>query len=452
MGEGPPRGPEETLMAKVWHRHRASGDDWIVDVRDRGGVRHRFTASTREKADLLLAQKTTEYQEPEKLLGDPEVTLDTYARQWLADVTAEGSIKPRTIESYRQLFNYHIAPTLGATRLRDLRRAHVKALLKVKREQAIKTQKKPAADPDVTRDPPRKLSKNTVRLIRACLSVILAEAVDDGLIDSNPATLPTRRRGKRKAAQVALRPLEEDELARLLQSARENDPEYFPLFLLLARTGLRPGEAFALEWADLDFTKRKISVERALSAGQVGTTKTGTAREVDMSQELAVTLSALYRMREAQVLKHKWGDVPELVFVNAQRGYLDESRVRKRFARALKAAGVGGHRLYDLRHSFASHLIAKAPITYVAAQLGHADSTTTLRWYARWLPKSGKSYVDSLDTDPTWHQAGTNALTGTDDQPASTENLADSLENSGATRRIRTDDLLITNQLLYQLS
>ena len=117
-------------MAKVWHRHRASGDDWIVDIRDRAGVRHRFTASTREKADLLLAEKTTEYQEPEKLLGDPEMTLDTYAGQWLADVSAEGSIKPRTIESYRQLFSYHIAPALGAAKLRDLRRTHVKALLK----------------------------------------------------------------------------------------------------------------------------------------------------------------------------------------------------------------------------------------------------------------------------------------------------------------------------------
>src|SRR5260370_16484022 len=136
--------------------------------------------------------------------------------------------------------------------------------------------------------------------IRACLSVILQEAVDEGLMDSNPATLPTRRRGKKKAAQVVLRPLEEDELARLLQSVSENDPEYFPLFLLLSRTGLRPGEAFALEWADLDFTKRKISVERALSAGQVGTTKTGTAREVDMSQELAVTPRAPYPLPGAQ--------------------------------------------------------------------------------------------------------------------------------------------------------
>ena len=422
-------------MAKVWHRHRASGDDWIVDVRDRAGVRRRFTASTREKADLLLAQKTAEYQEPEKLLGDPEMTLDTYADQWLQGITTEGAIKPRTIVSYRQLFLCHIAPTLGAIKLRDLQRRDVKALLNAKREQA--------------------LSKNTVRLIRATLSVMLAEAMDDGYVDSNPATLPARKRGKKKAVQaMVLRPLEEDELARLLNTAREKDPEYFPLFLLLARTGLRPGEAFALEWADLDFPKRKLSVERALSAGIVGTTKTGTAREVDMSHELADALAALYRVREAQTLKHQWGDVPDLIFVNAQRGFLDESRVRKRFARVLKAAGVGGHRLYDLRHTFASTLLKNGvPITYVAAMLGHADSTTTLRWYARWLPKSGKSYVNSLDTGGlTWHQVGTKLQNGADDAPVLAENTANSQENLGGPLETRTPDPLIKSQLLYQLS
>jgi len=42
---------------------------------------------------------------------------------------------------------------------------------------------------------------------------------------------------------------------------------------------------------------------------------------------------------------------------------------------------------YDLRHTYASLLLADgAPLTYVSAQLGHANSTTTLRHYARWMP------------------------------------------------------------------
>jgi hypothetical protein len=65
----------------------------------------------------------------------------------------------------------------------------------------------------------------------------------------------------------------------------------------------------------------------------------------------------------------------------------------------MKRAGLSGHRLYDLRHTFATLLLAKGvPITYVAAQLGHARPTTTLQWYAHWLPRDSRSFVDALDS------------------------------------------------------
>jgi integrase len=42
-------------------------------------------------------------------------------------------------------------------------------------------------------------------------------------------------------------------------------------------------------------------------------------------------------------------------------------------------------------------LAHNAPITYVSAQLGHTDPTTTRRWYARWLPRADNRAVDMLD-------------------------------------------------------
>jgi Phage integrase family len=139
-------------------------------------------------------------------------------------------------------------------------------------------------------------------------------------------------------------------------------------------------------------------VERSLSAGLVGTPKTGPVRRVDVSQELAAEFSRLYVAREKQTLECGWSEVPEWVFCNSRGGLLDESRLRKRFARAMRLAGLSGHRLYDLRHTFATLLLAKGvPITYVAAQLGHSRPTTTLQWYAHWLPRNDKSFVDSLD-------------------------------------------------------
>ena len=77
---------------------------------------------------------------------------------------------------------------------------------------------------------------------------------------------------------------------------------------------------------------------------------------------------------------------------------LDESRVRKAFSQALRRAKLPSFRVYDLRHTYASLLPAQnAPITYVSAQLGHTDATTTLRWYARWIPRTDKRAVDALD-------------------------------------------------------
>ena len=79
--------------------------------------------------------------------------------------------------------------------------------------------------------------------------------------------------------------------------------------------------------------------------------------------------------------------MPSWVFCTEAGRPLDESRVRKNFALALEAAGLPNFRVYDLRHTFASLLLADgAPITYVAALLGHSKPTTTLQYYAQLAP------------------------------------------------------------------
>jgi len=55
--------------------------------------------------------------------------------------------------------------------------------------------------------------------------------------------------------------------------------------------------------------------------------------------------------------------------------------------------------LYDLRHSYASHLLAEhADIAYVAKQLRHAKMTTTLLYYGHWFPKGDRHYVERMET------------------------------------------------------
>ena len=81
----------------------------------------------------------------------------------------------------------------------------------------------------------------------------------------------------------------------------------------------------------------------------------------------------------------------------AGREPLDDLRMAKRFQSLLHQAGLPRFRLYDLRHTYATHLLEpRAPITSVAAQLGHAKPTTTLAFYAHWLLKGDKQHIDRL--------------------------------------------------------
>jgi integrase len=73
-----------------------------------------------------------------------------------------------------------------------------------------------------------------------------------------------------------------------------------------------------------------------------------------------------------------------LAFPNDANRPYDKWKAGDAFRRTLKRAGLPHFRLYDLRHIYASLLLAAgAPITYVSAQLGHANPTTTLHHYAK---------------------------------------------------------------------
>jgi integrase len=427
-------------MASIRRRPRAKKDVWLVDYRDANGARQRLTAPTREAAEVLLSEKVRERQHPGAMSADRDITLNEYQARWLE--TLEGEIKPRTFASYSQQFRLHIVPAFGRVRLRELSRQMIKRLLLAKRQGG--------------------LAKNSVRIIRATLSVLLSDAVDDGILLANPAaSLGRRQRGGPDKLSGAdrvhsIRPMSQAQLAVFLAAAKEAAPVYAPLFLVLAHTGLRPGEAFALQWPDLDFTNRSIRVERAWSKGRIETPKTGRNRMVDMSEHALRTLRRLRVERQKEKLKHGWRETPPWVFCTEAGTPLDESRVRKNFSAALEKAELADFRVYDLRHTFASLLLAQsAPITYVAAQLGHSKPTTTLQWYAHWIPSGHERFVDGIAgpkvqksgtrTAKRGHQLGTKSKSGA---PA----VAEAPDKIGGPSRTRTLDPLIKSQLLYQLS
>lgn len=365
-------------MAKIWKR--GDRNTWVVDYNDAGGRRHRLYAENREAAEDLLAKKIQESREALLPTENSKITVAEYGKGWLASM--EGEVSRSTLVGYESYFRLHIVPALGAVRMRDVTRAHIKRLLEAKRESGL-------------------LSRRMIQLIRTTISGMFANAIDDNVVKTNPATGILRQRGRRKAAIVAanteaLRPFTEDEVARLLDTGRGEERT---LILVLVRTGVRPGEAYGLRWSDIDFTKREMLIERSISGSRLGPTKTGKSRRVDLSREVAAALRELHILRQRQTLQHGWGEVPEPVFINNAGRVLDSAVVHKQFRSIMKRAEIGGHTLYDLRHTFASrHLELGSPLTYVAAQLGHSKPIMTLKYYSHWLPRADKSLADRLDS------------------------------------------------------
>jgi integrase len=114
-----------------------------------------------------------------------------------------------------------------------------------------------------------------------------------------------------------------EEVKTLLEVVREEEPAFHPLIAFLLSTGCRKGEALGLKWTDVDFDRGCVRIRRALVRGRLGVPKTGKARNVVLSPDLAETLCQLRTERRRACLEKGWADLPEFVFCSEAGGPLD---------------------------------------------------------------------------------------------------------------------------------
>ena len=76
----------------------------------------------------------------------------------------------------------------------------------------------------------------------------------------------------------------------------------------------------------------------------------------------------------------------DLVFAGVDGGYLDRSALRRRYRNAQAAAGLRPLRFHDLRHTFATTMIARTSILRVQEWMGHSDMHSTMR-YLHYAPR-----------------------------------------------------------------
>jgi integrase len=345
-------------MASI--KKRTNGQ-WRARYRDAAGKEHARHFERRVDAQRWLDETTTSivsgvYVDPKA----GKATVREYAKSWQASQTWRPTTELRVDSTMRN----HVLPTFGDRPIASVRPSEVQAW---------------------TKRLSVELSPQTVRTVYAVPRSLMGAAVLDRVIAVSPCvrvslpTAPRRTLAVPSAADVAM------------LSAKLPKPLAVVPYLT-AGLGLRPGEVFGLEVADVDFLRRTVRVERQLDErGRLAPLKTADSQRcvplpTAVAERLAAHLASTGR-RSGLILTTPSGDpVRRNTFGKAWRS-------------AVAKAGVQpGLRLHDLRHAYASALIAAGEsVKVVQARLGHASAMVTLDVYGHLWPDSDDKTRAAID-------------------------------------------------------
>ncbi|HZW10029.1 MAG TPA: tyrosine-type recombinase/integrase [Phycisphaerales bacterium] len=349
------------------HRVLRKDGDTSYEVRWREGTRQRSRRfELKRDADAWDREVTRRRQlgplAVQQLTVKGPTLSDWIVTRWSPEHASNLEQKTRTL--YANTYAVHIEPWLGHLKLQEL------TVGRLREWQA-----------DRLRD---SVTPNTIMKARTVLSSVLRHAAESEAIAGNPILLVRPPKADHRDQAVALAPSTIEKIRALLPDRDAT------MISVLAYSGVRPGELRALRWGDVGQTT--LLVQRGADPdGKPKATKTVRGvRNVRLLAPLAGDLAA-WRAQTG-------GRGSDLVFPTKRGTPMTEKdwnnwrgRVFRPARRALELPDAT--KPYDLRHSFASLLLAEGrTVHYVAEQLGH-DPTLTLNTYGHLIAE----YADRLN-------------------------------------------------------
>lgn len=326
----------------------------------------RFATQLMEKIRAEIAAGTFDYAAtfqapvvevpPEPDDPAPPITLGftEFSERWLRTV----AIELGTRSNYRSSLRKHWQPLFGDRDIREIKPSEIK--------EAIALQAGTMSAKGIN---------NTLIPLRQ----MYLFALDDELLDRSPMTNIRNRKHQAPGPD----PFDAEEMMEILDYLRQHDDELaWNWYEFAFSTGLRPSEQIALKWADIDWRRATVRVERALVKTQIKNTKTNSARDVDLNDR---AMSALIRQKAHSFM---FGS-EAMVFLNplTREPWPDEKQQRTRhFLPALQKLGIRRRTPYQTRHTFATiALMGGVNPAYIARQLGHTTTAMLFKHYARWI-------------------------------------------------------------------
>jgi len=376
----PECGEHKGLVASQAH---GVGKRWQARYDDPNGRELTSLHRTKTEAEAEIVKQEAAKQQGSWV--DPKagrVTVERFAYDtWLPSL----NISSRSRTEYEGVLKRYLVPEWGNREIRS-----------IKPSEAGAWQQKLTSKYKLKGTYPNRVS----RYIRG----IFRLAVIDRVIPVSPFERIPAPSAEEKATQ----PPDVTEVRQLI--AHAYDDRWAAMIELNALTGLRSGEIRGLRLDRIDFLRRTMLVNQQLVYEKgVGMyfaeLKTGAGlRTLPLSQR-AVDLLAAYVKKYPP---RAGGEGEGLVFVMTDGGLIGESTFDYALKSICKKAGTVKRHWHELRHHYASVLIAgRENPKVVQKRMGHRDVMTTLRTYAHLFAEAEEQTRDVLDA--AWAESGDTA-------------------------------------------
>ena len=348
-------------MAKVrrrtWiNKDGSKGQTWAVDYFDSTNTRVvKSGFGTKAEAEHYKAQILIELEKGNFVNKNRQLCFKSIAENFILNY-AISYCRKTTVSGYKGYLKNHLLPFFEKYKACEINANHIRAYIAKMQEKGLKN----------------KTINHTINL----LSAIYNRAIETGFVNYNPVSLVKRL----SLPHLEMQFLDTSEIKTLLATAKAKFPNFYPLLQTAIATGMRRGELLALTWNDIDYNKKLVRVSKNYHNGGVNETKTkNSVRNVCIPDNLIVILKEWKKI----------APVSKIIFCNSLGGYLNPDNMTKRFFKpCLKKAGIRDIRFHDLRHTYASLMIAKGlPIKFIQQQMGHSSIQVTLDKYGHLMPE-----------------------------------------------------------------
>ncbi|PKG23917.1 tyrosine-type recombinase/integrase [Niallia nealsonii] len=250
-------------------------------------------------------------------------------------------------------------------------------------------------------------SKRTVEIVHGTMYGAMQKAKILRKIHDNPCTdvsIYSAKEKREKENKAAIKFIPYDKIEPFLDAALADNYTHYIFFRFLIETGVRKGEALALQWSNVDLSSNRIRIEQSLDYEAAtdnelfSDTKTyHSVREIPITNRLAMDLRS-HKVRQNDNifrLKKAYKSDLDLVFCRENGSPLPKSTLFNAFRRILEKAGLPSLSIHTLRHTHAVLLLeSNVEMKYIQEALGHGSMQITSDIYTH---VSKKIETDSIE-------------------------------------------------------